>query len=271
MAEVENPKSEIASPEFALPSVIEGEIVETSAGGEMDSRDEEQTKVAARKELPKAEDRKPKTERRTAAHKTYLLLPFIFLTVALLGGLRLTEGTNTFLFLGPALICLIFASLLILLFFRAGLIRLEGWFSEDFSSLANVANGAVLVSLFAASTQAFNALLPEQGLPFWTVAFCFFWTLWNNLFADFDTRKLLKSLGAMFALAFVVKYLILANLVAPADESWWRNIFANVTKEAFTWLLDLPRFASGTGYIQFFTLAFYLIGLYLLPPAPSIK
>ena len=66
-----------------------------------------------------------------------------------------------------------------------------------------MANGAVLVTLFFASAQIFNSLLPEQGLPFWIFAFCFFWTLWNNLFADFDTRKLLKSLGAMFGLAFL--------------------------------------------------------------------
>lgn len=157
------------------------------------------------------------------------------------------------------------------LFFRAGLIRFEGWFSEDFSTLKNIANGTVLVTLFAASAQIFNALLPEQGLPFWVFAFCFFWTLWNNLFADFDTKKLLKSLGALFGLAFVVKYLILANLTAPASESWLQGIFQNPTKEAFTWLLDLPRFSAGTGYIQFFTVIFYLLGLFLLPDSSETK
>jgi hypothetical protein len=129
----------------------------------------------------------------------------------------------------------------------------------------------VLLTLFAASAQIFNALLPEAGLPFWVFAFCFFWTLWNNLFADFDTKKLLRSLGALFGLAFVVKYLILANLAAPAAESWWQGILQNPTKEALTWLLDLPRFSAGTGYIQFFTVIFYLLGLFLLPPRPAGK
>ena len=132
-------------------------------------------------------------------------------------------------------------------------------------STSEASNGAVLLKLFAASAQIFNALLPEQGLPFWVFAFCFFWTLWNNLFADFDVKKLLRSLGALFGLAFVVKYLILANLTAPASEGWLQGIFQNPTKEAFTWLLDLPRFSAGTGYIQFFTVAFYLLGLFLLP------
>ncbi|MBA3692986.1 MAG: hypothetical protein H0W77_06045, partial [Acidobacteria bacterium] len=48
-----------------------------------------------------------------------------------------------------------------------------------------------------------------------------------------------------------------------------RGIFENPAQEAFTWLLDLPKFAPATGYIQFFTLVFYLIGLFLLKPEAS--
>jgi len=170
------------------------------------------------------------------------------------------------LFLKPPLVCLIFAVILLVLFFRANLIKLNGWFSEGFSTLKNIANACVLLTLFFASTQIFNSLLPEKGLPFWTIAFCFFWTLWNNLFAEFDTKRLVQSLGGMFGLAFVVKYLILANLTAPASKSWLQGILENPAQEAFTFLLDLPRFAPATGYIQFFALVFYLIGLFLLKP-----
>lgn len=195
----------------------------------------------------------------------YIVLPFIFLTVALIGGHRFSGADSSFIFLKPALLCLIFAAILLALFFRAGLVRIDGWFSEGFPILKNVANGAVLVTLFAATVQLFNSLLPEQGLPFWVVGFCFFWTLWNNLFADFDTKKLLRSLGALFGLAFVAKYLVLANLTAPVNESGLRGMFENPAKEAFTWALDLPRFSAATGYIQFFTIALYLLGLFLLP------
>ena len=66
-------------------------------------------------------------------------------------------------------------------------------------------------------------------------------------------------------MAFVVKYLVLANLTATGGASLLQRIFEDPTKEAFTWLLDLPRYAAGTGYIQFFTLALYLIGLFLTP------
>lgn len=247
--------------------IIEGEILEIPAvSGTNFTETEEITQVTPRKELEKPSANQTSN---IANQKIYLFLPFLFLTVALLGGLRLAAVDAAFLFIRPPLIALIFAAILLVLFFRAGLIKLDGWFSEDFSTVKNLANGACLTTLFFASVQIFNSLLPEQGLPFWILAFCFFWTLWNNLFADFDTKKLIKSLGAMFGLAFAVKYLILLNLIAPTDESWWQNIFKNMTKEAFTWLFDLPRFSAGTGYIQFFTLVFYLLGLFLLPPSTA--
>jgi hypothetical protein len=263
----------------SLP-VIDGEVLDISTRRAAEFSDEEETVVpGATKQTTAPAARKPhitkievplnKDKGRVASQQAflqYLVLPWIFLTVTLLGGLRFGAPDNAFLFLRPALVCLIFASILLLLFFRAGLIQIEGWFSESFTMLKNVAHAFVLLTLFTASVQVFNALLPEQGLPFWIVAFCFFWTLWNNIFAEFEVRKLLKSLGAMFGLAFVVKYLILANLAAPTAESWWQGILQNPTKEAFTWLLDLPKFAPATGYIQFFTLIFYLIGLFLLKP-----
>src|SRR4030095_16924406 len=87
----------------------------------------------------------------------YLMLPFIFLTVALLGGLRLSGIDSSFVFLKPPLLCLIFSAILLALFFRAGLVRLNGWFSEDFPLLKNIVNGSVLVTLFAATTQLFNS------------------------------------------------------------------------------------------------------------------
>lgn len=195
----------------------------------------------------------------------YIALPAIFLTVALLGGMRL-GADGGFIFLRPPLFCLIAASVLLILFFRARLIEVSGWFSEAFSSLKNVANASVMLTLFAASTQIFNSLLPESGLMFWVVAFCFFWTLWNNLFSDFDTKRLIHSLGALFGLAFVVKYLLLGSIGEPSDKSWIRALIEDPVKETAASLLDIPRFSAGTGYIQFFAVAMFLLGLYVLPP-----
>jgi hypothetical protein len=203
--------------------------------------------------------------RSESSYVRYLLIPMIFLTVTLLGGLRLADTDNAFIFLRPALICLVFATALLVLFIRGNLIDLSGWFSDTFSALHNVANAAVLFTVFTASTQVFNSLIPEAGLPFWLISFCFFWTLWNNLFLDFDARRLLRSVGGLFALGFLVKYLLLQNLTAPSSENWLRAIFENPAKEAFTWALDLPRYSALTGYVQFFTVAFFLLGLFLIP------
>ncbi len=263
MSKVQSPKSKVEETVSEELSFVDGELLENSIDEEFVT----QVKIKNRKQIsiPISDDRNPKTDKQKSLLQ-YIVLPLIFLTVALLGGLRFGAEDNGFLFLKPPLVCLIFAGVLLVLFFRSNLIRLNGWFSENFSPTKNLANGCVLLTLFFASTQIFNSLLPERGLPFWTIAFCFFWTLWNNLFAEFDTKRLVQSLGGMFGLAFVVKYLILAGLTAPANKSWIQGIFENPTQEAFTFLLDLPKFASATGYIQFFALVFYLIGLFLLKP-----
>ena len=50
---------------------------------------------------------------------TYIVLPIVFLTVTLLGGLRLAAADNAFIFLAPALICLaLCVAVLMILFFR---------------------------------------------------------------------------------------------------------------------------------------------------------
>lgn len=207
------------------------------------------------------------THEKNSLYLRHLLLPLVFLTVALLGGLRISGTDGAFIFFKPALVCLILASVLLVLFARARMIELDGWFSDEFSTLKNVGNGLVVLTLFAAATQGFNSLLPEQGLPFWIVSFCFFWTLWNNLFADFDTKKLFRSLGGLFGLAFVAKYLVLANLTAPAGRTWFEALTENPGQEAITRLLDLPRFSAATEYIQFLAVALFLLGLYLFPPS----
>ncbi len=257
MSKVQSPKPKVESSEV---QIVEGELLEISTGNEIEPFDEENTKIAV-KEEPKTKDQKPKTKLQIQ----YIYVPLIFLTVALLGGLRLQMPDNNFLFLKPALICLIFAAVLLVLFVRAGLIKIDGWFSEEFSMLENLANGGVLLTMFAATVQIFNSLIPETSLPFWIFSFCFLWTLTMNLFAEFDTKKLIKSLGALFGIAFLTKYLVLSYLTAPVSESFWRGILENPTQEFFTYLFDLPRFSAGTGYIQFFTVIFYLIGLFLLP------
>ena len=241
------------------------ESVEVLDGSVVLSEDDELTRSTDRKLIEPATPTKDSGRDRQRAIRFYIFLPLLFLTVALMGGLRLASPDNTFVFMAPALICLFFAVVLIVLFVRGGLIAFDGWFSDDYPVSHNISNGVLMVSLFAATVQVFNSVLPETGLPFWVVSFCFAWSLWNNLFAAFDNKKLLRTMIALFAFAFVAKYVVLAGLTAPTGDSWLRSMIENPAKETVTWLLELPRYSTGTGYIQFFCLLFYFAGLYMLP------
>src|SRR5690349_17024873 len=110
----------------------------------------------------------------------FVVLPVLFLTVALLGGLRVDAATRNFIFIAPALVTLVLAVLLMLLLVRGGLVRFQQWVSSDFSPLTNVSHIWMFITLFFASAQAFNSVLPERGLFHWMFAFFFLWTLWNN-------------------------------------------------------------------------------------------
>ena len=241
-------------------------MMTTNTGKTIDAIDvvEGEIALAGEKHL---EQRKPQEERR--AFLVYMYLPIIFLTAALLGGLRFSSADGSFIFIKPSLLCLIYAAMLMILISRSHLVRLGSWFSDESSLISNAASAATIASLYIASTQIFNSLIPEQGLPYWIVAFCFFWTLWNNIFADFDTRRLVRSLGALFALAFIVKYLVLLNLTAPSNQSWLESVLQSPSKSVASWLLDIPQFSAGTGYVQFFAVALYMLGLYLLPASPK--
>jgi hypothetical protein len=138
-----------------------------------------------------------------------VLLPTIFLTVALMGGVRVAAETRAFLFIAPPLVALVLAVLLMLLFARGALVNLPTWLSGDNAPLTNISHALTLLALFFASAQAFNSVLPERGLFRWMFAFFFLWTLWNNQFAGFDARRLLRSLAALFSTAFILKHMLL--------------------------------------------------------------
>jgi hypothetical protein len=205
---------------------------------------------------------------RNRALVRFVLLPMIFLTVALMGGLRIDATSKAFVFIPPPLITLLLSILLMVLFVRGHLINIKKWLTPDQPPLTNVSHALTLLSLFFGSAQAFNSVLPESGLLFWFFSFFFLWTLWNNQFSSFDARRLLRSLGVLFGTAFVLKHMFLAALYAP--EGGWLKRFANLLLEGVTLgTLDSPAFAPATGYISFFTLALYVAGLILLAPAPQ--
>lgn len=202
----------------------------------------------------------------------FVALPLLFLTVALLGGLRVGVEKSEFIFVAPPLVCLILASLLVFLLLRGRLVILGEWISGDLPVLTNVANAVVLLTLFAASAAIFNSVLPERGLLFWLFALFFLWTLWNNLFAEFDAKRLLRSLAVLFGTAFLLKHLILAAFaVSPAADKTFLQKLSGLILESFgvpqiADVVGASGFAPATGYISFFAVALYIIGLVGLLP-----
>src|ERR1044071_6410441 len=206
----------------------------------------------------------PQTNRsRNRALLDFVLLPFLFLTVALLGGLRVGAESRTFIFIAPPLVTLLLAVLTMLLFIRGGLLRLHQWIGSDLPPLTNVAHVWMFITIFFATAQAFNCVLPERGLLHWLFSFFFLWTIWHNQFSSFDARRLLRSVAILFGTAFVLKHMLLASLYSP-EGGWLKRVAGTLLQGVALGTLDAPAFAPITGYIAFFTLALYVAGLILL-------
>jgi len=205
---------------------------------------------------------------RNRALVDFVALPFLFLTVALLGGLRVDGESRAFVFLAPPLVTLLLAVLLMLLLIRGDLLRFQRWIRSDLSPLTNVAHSWMFITLFFASAQAFNSVLPERGLLHWLFSFFFLWTLWNNQFSSFDARRLLRSLAILFGTAFILKHMLLASLYSP-EGGWLKRVAGTLLQGVTIGTLDAPSFAPATGYISFFTLTLYVVGLILLASAAN--
>ena len=200
---------------------------------------------------------------RNRALVDYVVLPVLFLTVTLLGGLRVGAENRTFIFVAPPLVTLLLGVLLMLLLVRGRLIRFHHWVGNELPPLTNVSHIWMLITLFFASAQAFNSVLPERGLLHWLFSFFFLWTLWNNQFSSFDPRRLLRSLAILFGTAFVLKHMLLASLYSP-EGGWLKRVAGTLLQGVSLGTLDTPNFAPATGYISFFTLILYVAGLILL-------
>ena len=69
----------------------------------------------------------------------------------------------------------------------------------------------LVVALFLASAQAFNAATPDAGLPRVVFSVFLLVLLLNTLAASPDRVHVLRSLMVVFGSAFVIKYIVLAT------------------------------------------------------------
>jgi hypothetical protein len=167
-------------------------------------------------------------------------------------------------FVPPPLIALVLAALLVGLLARTGALAPDRLLNSGRTPLENLSGAIVLGSLFAASSQLFNLVMPESGLLHFLFSVFFLTLLWNTYAADPDRRRLLRSLVVVFGAAFALKFIILAGLYDPAGGLMRRvltTLLEGVTLGGLTYEPD----GGATGYLAFLTIALYLLGVFLLP------
>ena len=196
----------------------------------------------------------------TAAREA-IVLPCLFLTVALAGGVR--PGAVS-LMRPPSLFALILATLLVAALVQSGAFDPRRVIHSSRSVLAN-ANGSVMLgSLFMAATQAFSLLTPESGLPRLVLSVYFLVLMLNTIAAGPDRVRVLRSLGVTFGAAFILKFVLLDALANPAAGGLGRALqllFEGVTLGAVTQEAQHPA----AGYVAFATIALFLVAIWLLP------
>lgn len=199
------------------------------------------------------------------AGREAVTLPLLFLTVVLLGGVRIADRV---VLLPPPLFALVLSVMLFGALIRGGVLVPGRLMSESRSLLANVNGLVVMCCVFVASAQAFSVATPDAGVPQVLFNVLFLGLLTNTLAASAGRAQLLRSLLVIFGFAFTLKFIVLAALSNPSGGAVRRillALFEGVTLGTFTQEVLHPA----SGYLAFLTLLLFLGGLALLPSSGS--
>ena len=196
---------------------------------------------------------------KTATEAVYL--PMLFLTVALLGGLRVGERV---MFVPPPLFALVLAVMLFGVLVRGRVLAPDRLMSAARPPLENLNGLVVILSTFFAATQVFNLVTPEAGLPFLLFNLFLFVLLVNTLAVSPDRVSVLRSMAIITGAAFILKFIVLGAISEPGESALKRVLY--VLLEGVTLgTLTQPQLHPAAGYLAFATLALFLIGLAMLP------
>lgn len=188
-------------------------------------------------------------------------LPLMFLTVALLGGLRVDDRVT---FVPPPLFALVLGVMLFAVLVRGRVLAPEGLMHASRPPLENLNGLVVILSTFFAATQVFNLVTPESGLPFLLFNVFLFVLLVNTIAAAPDRVSVLRSLAVITGAAFILKFIVLGALSDPGEGALKRVLY--VLLEGVTLgTLTQPPLHPIAGYLAFATLILFLIGLAMLP------
>lgn len=188
-----------------------------------------------------------------------LVLPCLFLTVGLLGGLRLGADVRL---QPPPLESLVLAVLLIGALVRSRSVSPEHLMNPTRTPLENVSGLVVLLTLFAASAQIFTLVTPDTGLLHLLVTVFFFVQLLTTLTAVRDRDAMLRSLAVLLGCAFVLRFIALESLYSPG-RGLMKRVMTAIMEGITLGTLDYAPVGAATGYVAFLALALYLIGLVL--------
>lgn len=194
-----------------------------------------------------------------------LVLPLVFLTVVLLGGLRIAGDVR---FVAPPLMALVLGLLALASLARSTALRPDLFMNAGRSGLENVSGAIVLLSLYAASAQVFHLVIPERGLLHLIFGTFFFIQLLTTMAGGTGRTGMLRSFVVLLGSAFILRWVVLESLYAP-DTGFLQRVVTALAGGITLGALDYAPHSAMTGYTAFFAVALYLAGLALLaPPAP---
>jgi len=188
------------------------------------------------------------------------VLPAIFLTVTLLGGLRV--GAEI-LFLPPALIAVVLGALTVASIVRAGAWDPRELVNHARSPVENLSGIVVGLTLTAASIQVFNLLTPDRGLLHLIFGTFFLVQLVSTIAGASGRRALLRSLAVLLGSAFVLRYIVLESLYARSGGTLTR-VLTTLLEGVSLGALQYDPNGEATGYLAFLALCLYLTGVFLL-------
>ena len=191
-----------------------------------------------------------------------VILPAAFLTVVLLGSVRIAEATSL---APPSVFALVLGLLVIQVIVQSGTLAPQRLLAATRSPLANLNGVLVVLALWLASAQVIAILIPESGLP--RIAFGVFLLilLLNTAAAAPDRTRLLRSLSVTFGALFLLKFVMLRELSTPGTGGLKRVLQVLLEGLTLGALLQPPSDAAAS-YVALFCLVLFLVSLFLLPP-----
>lgn len=198
-----------------------------------------------------------------SAVREAVVLPIIFLTVVLFGALRIQNPVQM---VPPSVFSLILASLVIAAFVQSGTLDADRLMHARRPPLENLNGAIVLATAFAATAQVLTLVTPDSGLPSVVFGLFLFVAVTLVLTASLDRARFLRVLAVLLGSAFVLKFVVLSAISAPAESRVARALQL-LFEGATLGTVSQADTGPATGYLAFAALVLYLAGVWMLPSA----